>query len=69
MTRDQALRAFTIWPAYGAFEENERGSVTVGKWADFTILDKDIMTIPEAEILKTKNVMTVVNGEIVYSSK
>ena len=69
MTRDQALRAFTIWPAYGAFEENERGSVKVGKWADFTILDHDIMTIPEAEILKTKNVMTVVNGEIVYSAK
>jgi len=69
MTRDQALRAFTIWPAYGAFEENERGSVKVGKWADFTILDHDIRTIPEAEILKTKNVMTVVNGEIVYSAK
>jgi len=42
--------------------------VTVGKWADFTILDRDIMTIPESEILTTKNVMTVVNGEIVYSS-
>jgi predicted amidohydrolase YtcJ len=69
MTRDQALRAFTIWPAYGAFEENERGSVTVGKWADFTILDKDIMTIPEAEILTTKNVMTVINGEVVYLRK
>ncbi|HKP28856.1 MAG TPA: amidohydrolase family protein, partial [Gemmatimonadales bacterium] len=69
MTREQALRAFTIWPAYGAFEENERGSVTVGKWADFTILDKDIMTIPEAEILTTQAVMTVVNGEIVYTRK
>jgi predicted amidohydrolase YtcJ len=69
MTREQALRAFTIWPAYGAFEEDERGSVTVGKFADFTILDRDIMTIPETEILQTKNVMTVVNGEIVYLSK
>jgi predicted amidohydrolase YtcJ len=69
MTREQALRAFTIWPAYGAFEENERGSVTVGKFADFTILDKDVMTIPEAEILTTKNVMTVINGEVVYLRK
>ena len=69
MTRDQALRAFTIWPAYAAFEEDERGSVKVGKYADFTILDKDIMTIPEAEILATKNVMTVVNGEVVYLRK
>ena len=69
MTREQALRAFTIWPAYGAFEENERGTVTVGKWADFTILDRDIMTIPEAEILQTKNMMTVVNGDVVYLRK
>ncbi len=68
MTRDQALKAFTIWAAYAAFEEDERGSVKVGKWADFTILDRDIMTIPEAEILQTKNVMTVVNGEVVYKA-
>ena len=69
MTRDQALRAFTIWPAYGAFEENERGSITVGKWADFTILDRDIMTIPEVEILGTRNIMTVVNGQIVFTAR
>jgi predicted amidohydrolase YtcJ len=66
MTRDQALKAFTLWPAYAAFEEDKRGTIAVGKWADFTILDQDIMTIPEAEILKTSNVMTVVGGEIVY---
>jgi predicted amidohydrolase YtcJ len=66
MTRDQALKAFTLWPAYAAFEEDKRGTIAVGKWADFTILDQDIMTIPEVEILKTKNVMTVVGGEIVY---
>ncbi|HSR14190.1 MAG TPA: amidohydrolase family protein, partial [Gemmatimonadales bacterium] len=62
----QALKAFTVWPAYAAFEEDQRGPITVGKWADFTILDQDIMKIPEPEILKTKNVMTVVGGEIVY---
>ncbi len=66
MTREQALKAFTLWPAYAAFEEDKRGTIAVGKWADFTILDQDIMTIPEPEILRTKNVMTVVGGEIVY---
>jgi predicted amidohydrolase YtcJ len=69
LTRDQALKAFTIWPAYAAFEEGQRGSITVGKWADFTILDQDIMKAPEAEILKTRNVMTVVGGEIVFRAK
>lgn len=68
MTRAQALKAFTIWPAYAAFEESKRGSIAVGKWADFTVLDRDIMTIPEAEILGTKVVMTVVAGEIVRLS-
>jgi len=66
MTREQALKAFTLWPAYGAFEEHERGSIRVGKWADLTILSADIMTIPAPEILKTRNVMTVINGEIAY---
>jgi predicted amidohydrolase YtcJ len=66
MTRDQALKAFTLWPAYAAFEEGERGSIVVGKWADFTIFDKDIMTVSEAEILTARNMMTVVNGEVVF---
>jgi hypothetical protein len=66
MTRDQALKAFTLWPAFAAFEEKQRGTIAVGKWADFTVLDQDIMKIPETEILKTKNVMTVIGGEVVY---
>jgi len=69
MTRDQALKAFTLWPAYAAFEETKRGTIEVGKWADFTVLDQDIMKIAEPDILKTKNVMTVVGGEIVYRAK
>jgi len=69
MTREQALKAFTLWPAYAAFEETKRGTIEVGKWADFTVLDQDIMKIAEPEILKTKNVMTVVGGEIVYRVK
>jgi predicted amidohydrolase YtcJ len=66
VTREQALKMFTLWPAYAAFEEKLRGSIESGKLADLTILSADIMTIPELEILKTRCVMTVINGEIVY---
>jgi len=68
-TRDQALKMFTIWPAFAAFEEKLRGSIEVGKLADFTVLSADIMKIPETEILKTHCVMTVIGGEIVYEAK
>ena len=66
VTREQALKMFTIWPAYAAFEEKLRGTIEVGKLADLTILSADIMKIPEPEILKTRCVMTVINGEIVH---
>jgi predicted amidohydrolase YtcJ len=69
VTREQALKMFTVWPAYAAFEETLRGSIEIGKLADFTILSADIMKIPEAEILKTHCVMTVIGGEIVYEAK
>jgi predicted amidohydrolase YtcJ len=66
--RDQALKMFTLWAAYAAFEEKDKGSIEVGKLADLTILSQDIMKIPASEILKTQNLMTVIGGEIVYSS-
>ena len=66
VTRAQALKMFTLWPAYAAFEEKLRGSIEVGKLADLTILSADIMTIPELQILKTQCVMTVINGEILF---
>jgi predicted amidohydrolase YtcJ len=66
VTREQALKMFTLWPAYAAFEEKLRGSIEVGKLADLTILSADIMKIPELDILKTRCVMTVINGEVVY---
>lgn len=69
VTREQALKMFTIWPAYAAFEENVRGSIEVGKLADLTILSADIMKIPEMEILKTRCLMTVIGGEIVFEAK
>lgn len=67
VSRDQALRMLSIWPAYAAFQEKERGSIEVGKQADFTVFSDDVMTIPEPEILKTHVAMTVLNGEVVYS--
>jgi predicted amidohydrolase YtcJ len=66
VSREQALKMFTIWPAYAAFEDKLRGTIEAGKLADLTILSADIMKIPELEILKTRCVMTVINGEIVY---
>jgi predicted amidohydrolase YtcJ len=67
VSRGEALKMFTIWPAYAAFEEKDKGSIEVGKLADFTVLSRDIMKIPEAEILETQNEMTVIGGEIIYS--
>lgn len=67
VSRAEALKMFTKYAAFASFEENKRGSITVGKWADLTILDRDIMTVPEADILTTNNLMTVIAGEIVYT--
>ncbi len=67
-TREQALKMFTAWAAYAAFEEKQRGSIEDGKLADLTVLSADIMQIPEAEILKTRCVMTVIGGEIVFDN-
>lgn len=66
VSRETALRMLTLWPAWGAFQEEERGSIEVGKLADFTIFDSDLMTIPEAEILQAENIMTIVGGKISY---
>jgi predicted amidohydrolase YtcJ len=66
LSREQALKMFTAWPAYAAFEEKDKGSIETGKLADFTVLSRDIMMIPEPEILTTTCTMTVVGGEIVF---
>ncbi|AEP31625.1 amidohydrolase 3 [Glaciecola nitratireducens FR1064] len=68
VNRKTALKMFTIWPAYGAFQEDIRGSVEVGKYADFTIFDRDWLSVPEADILRSENVMTIVGGKITYQS-
>ncbi len=66
MTREEALKAMTIWPAYAAFQEQTMGSLTVGKLADFVILDRDIMTIPDSEILGTNVLATYIGGRVVF---
>ena len=66
VSREQALKMFTINAAYAAFEETDKGSIEVGKLADFTVLSQDIMKIPEPEILKTRAEMTIIGGEIAY---
>ncbi len=66
MTRTEALLSITRWAAFGAFMEDKTGSIETGKLADFTILDQDIMTIPEDDILQTRVIMTIIDGEVVY---
>jgi predicted amidohydrolase YtcJ len=66
LTREETLKGMTIWAAYSNFEENEKGSIEVGKLADFTMLNQDIMTIDGAKIPTTKATATYINGEKVY---
>jgi predicted amidohydrolase YtcJ len=69
MTREEALQSITIWPAYAGFQESVMGSLSPGKYADFVILDRDIMHVPDAEILGTRVVSTWIGGKRVYEAK
>ncbi|MDP9200598.1 MAG: amidohydrolase [Gemmatimonadota bacterium] len=69
MTREEALQSMTIWPAFAAFQESVLGSLTPGKYADFVVLDRDIMRIPDTEILGTRVVSTWIGGKRVYQAK
>ncbi|MDB2385196.1 amidohydrolase [Polaribacter sp.] len=68
LTREETLKGMTIWAAYSNFEENEKGSIEVGKFADFVILDQDIMTVPLDKTPNTKVLSTYISGERVYNS-
>ena len=68
LTREEALKSYTLMPAYAAFEENIKGSVTPGKLADLVVLSDDIMTIPEEQIPGVKVLYTFIGGKIVYQS-
>jgi predicted amidohydrolase YtcJ len=69
MTREEALQSMTIWPAYAAFQEKELGSLTPGKYADFVVLDRDIMRVPVTEIVQTRVLATYLGGKSVYELK
>ncbi len=66
MSREEALKSYTINAAYGAFEEKLKGSLEVGKLADVVVLSKDIMTVPEDQIPSAEVLYTIVGGEVVY---
>jgi len=66
MSREEALRSYTLDAAFGEFAEDVKGSIEVGKLADFTVFTNDLMSIPEDEILLTEVAMTIFNGEIVF---
>ena len=69
MSRDEALRSITLWPAYAAFQESLIGSLAPGKLADFVVLDQDIMRIAPEQVLQTHVVATYVGGKAVYERK
>lgn len=68
LTAEEALKLFTINPAYSVFEEDERGTIKVGKWADLTVLDKNPLTLESDQIDQIKVMKTIVTGKIVYEN-
>jgi hypothetical protein len=66
MSRLEALKSYTLNPAYAAFEESSKGSLKVGKLADMTVLSKDITAIAEEEILSAQVSLTIVGGKVLY---
>jgi len=68
LTRHEALKSYTLDAAYSAFEEGIKGSLTPGKWADMVVLDRDILTCPEEEILGAKVLRTLKGGQTVFAS-
>jgi predicted amidohydrolase YtcJ len=69
LSREETLRGMTIWAAKGNFEEQEKGSLEVGKFADFIIVDQDLMTVEKEKMLATKVLKTYVGGELVFERK
>lgn len=69
VSRTNALKMLTLWPAYASFQEQDLGSIRVGKRADFSIFDADIMTIPLADIPKVRAVLTIIDGKTAYRAE
>jgi len=68
MTRLEALKSYTLWPAYAAFEEDVKGSLAPGKYADVTVIEGDILKLPDAELEKARVVMTIVGGKVAWQA-
>jgi len=66
MTREEALRSYTLNGAYAGFEEGIKGSLTAGKLADVTVLSRDILTCPEDDIPTTEVLYTIIGGKVLY---
>ena len=66
MTRKEAISSYTLWNAFAAFEENDKGSLSIGKLADMVVLSNNLLTCSDDDILNTKVLMTIVGGEIKY---
>jgi len=69
LTRQEALQSMTIWAAHAGFQESAMGSITAGKYADFVVLDRDIMRVPDSEIPRARVLSTWVGGKSVYEAK
>jgi predicted amidohydrolase YtcJ len=69
MTREEALRSYTVNNAYSAFEEDTKGTLSPGKLADITVLSKDILTIPDEEILSTRVTYTIIGGKVEFENR
>ncbi|HRE96666.1 MAG TPA: amidohydrolase family protein, partial [Flavobacteriales bacterium] len=69
LSREEALRGMTIWAAKSNFEEDEKGSLEKGKFADFVVLNQDLLNVREKDFFKTQVNATYINGERVYSYK
>ncbi len=69
LDRETALKLFTIWPAHASFREDELGTIEVGKIADFSVFDRDLMTVPDLDLRDARPVMTVVDGDIVFRAE
>jgi len=69
MTRDEALKSMTLWPAYAAFQERDLGSLSPGKYADFVVLDRDIMGVAAEQIRGTQVLATYIGGRAVFEKR
>lgn len=68
LTREEALYSYTMAAAWSAFEEDVKGSLTPGKYADIVVLTKDILTVPDEEIPEAEVAMTIVGGKVVWNA-